>query len=107
MPGKPRSGAPLAQHRARTRRRSQMGRHASTPSRSGIAGRPALLGGLAVLLVAAIGLGLVWWRSGDDDTAAAADCSDRQTVRVTVAPEVGPLVEQLLSEPASLGGGAC
>jgi VWA domain-containing protein len=84
-----------------------MGRHASTPSRSGIAGRPALLGGLAVLLVAAIGLGLVWWRSGDDDSAATADCSDRQTVRVTVAPEVGPLVEQLLAEPASLGGGAC
>ena len=84
-----------------------MGRHASTPSRSGIAGRPALLGGLAVLLVAAIGLGLVWWRSGDDDAADAAGCSDRQTVRVTVAPEVGPLVEQLLAEPASLGGGAC
>ena len=84
-----------------------MGRHASTPSRSGIAGRPALLGGLAVLLVAAIGLGLVWWRSGDDDAADAAGCSDRQTVRVTVAPEVGPLVEQLLEEPASLGGGAC
>ncbi|WP_138734419.1 substrate-binding domain-containing protein [Modestobacter excelsi] len=83
-----------------------MGRHASTPSRSRIAGRPALLGGLAVLLIAAIGLGLVWWRSGDDD-AEAADCSDRQTVRVTVAPEVGPLVERLLSRPEPLGGGAC
>ncbi|CCH85988.1 conserved protein of unknown function; putative vWA domain [Modestobacter italicus] len=84
-----------------------MGRHASTPSRSGIAGRPALLGGLAVLLVAAIGLGVVWWRSGDDGTADAATCSDRQTVRVTVAPEVGPLVERLLADPAPLGGGAC
>ncbi len=83
-----------------------MGRHASTPSRSGIAGRPALLGGLAVLLVAAIGLGLLWWQTGDD-TADAADCGDRQTVRVTVAPEVGPLVEELLARPAPLGGGAC
>jgi Ca-activated chloride channel family protein len=83
-----------------------MGRHASTPSRSGIAGRPALLGGLAVLLVAALGLGLLWWQTGDD-TADAADCGDRQTVRVTVAPEVGPLVEQLLARPTQLGGGAC
>jgi Ca-activated chloride channel family protein len=84
-----------------------MGRHASRPSRSGIAGRPALLGGLSLLLVAAIGLGLVWWRSGDEDGTAASDCSDEQTVRVTVAPEVGPLVQELLSRPESLGGGAC
>jgi Ca-activated chloride channel family protein len=85
-----------------------MGRHAHNRARAGIARRPALLGGIAVLLVAVVAAGLLWWVSRDDDAAAdGTACSDRQTVRVTVAPEVGPLVQQLLADPQSLGDGAC
>jgi len=86
-----------------------MGRHASTSARSGIAARPALLGGLAVLLVAVLAAGLViWWVGRDDDAAAdSAGCTGQQTVRVTVAPEVGALAQQLLAQPQPLGGDAC
>jgi Ca-activated chloride channel homolog len=84
-----------------------MGRHAShrAPS-SGFARRPALLGGLAVVLVAVLALSVAWWVTGPDDDAAVAGCQE-QTVRVTVAPEVGALVEQLLAEPAELSEGVC
>ncbi|MCW2510351.1 MAG: uncharacterized protein JWP68_3499 [Modestobacter sp.] len=85
-----------------------MGRHASPRARSRIVSRPALLAGLALLLVAVVAAGLVWGMPGGDDAAAdATTCSDEQTVRVTVAPEVGPLVQQLLKEPQSLGNGVC
>ncbi|MBB3676937.1 substrate-binding domain-containing protein [Modestobacter versicolor] len=89
-----------------------MGRHASQRAhrraRTGLAGRPALLGGLAVLLVAVLAAGLVWWTSRDDDAVAdAPGCADEQTVRVTVAPEVESLVRELLAEPPSLGGDSC
>ena len=81
-----------------------MGRHTTTRSR---APRPPLLAGLAVLLVAVVAGSLVWWVRTDGDDVAAGSCSDRQTVRVTVAPEVGALAEQLLAEPQPLGDGSC
>ena len=84
-----------------------MGRHASTRARTGVAGRPALFAGLALLLVALLVVGGIWWSGREDASAEAAGCSDEQTVRVTVAPEVGALVEQLLAEPLTLDGGAC
>jgi Ca-activated chloride channel homolog len=83
-----------------------MGRHAQRRARSGIAARPALLAGVAVLVVAVLAAGLVWWRVGGDD-ARADGTSCGQTVRVTVAPEVGPLAERLLDQPLPLGDGAC
>jgi Ca-activated chloride channel family protein len=85
-----------------------MGRHADNHARFGLSGSPALLGGLAVLLVAVLAAGLVWWVSGDGDAAAdAADCSGEKTVRVTVAPEVGALAQQLLAQPQPLADGSC
>ena len=85
-----------------------MGRHASPRARSRIVNTPALLAGPALLLVAVVAAGLVWGMPGGDDAAADATmCGDEHTVRVTVAPEVGPLVQQLLKEPQSLGNGAC
>jgi Ca-activated chloride channel family protein len=83
-----------------------MGRHASHRARSGIAGRSALIAGLAVVLVAVLALSVTWWLTGDDDDAAEASCQE-QTVRVTVAPEVGALVEEVLAEPAELSAGVC
>src|SRR3954447_8607567 len=83
-----------------------MGRHAQRRASSGIAARPALLAGFAVLLIAVVAAGLVWWRAGNDD-ALADGTSCQQTVRVTVAPEVGPLVQRLLDQPLSLGDDTC
>ncbi len=88
---------------------TQMGRHAShsrARARSGLAGRPALLGGLAVLLVAVLAAGLLWWTSREDD-AVAVGCTDEQTVRVTVAPEAESLVGGLLAEPTALDEDSC
>ena len=85
-----------------------MGRHASTSASARITGRSATFAGLAVLLVAVVVAAIIWWPSGDDDAAAdSSGCGDQQTVRVTVAPEVGPLVEKLLAEPIGLDGDAC
>ena len=85
-----------------------MGRHASTRARSGAPSRAALLAGLAVLVVALLVVGLVWWSSDDDAASAdAADCGERTTVRVSVAPELGTLVQRLLDEPLELRDGTC
>ncbi|MGY1840885.1 MULTISPECIES: VWA domain-containing protein [unclassified Modestobacter] len=85
-----------------------MGRHAQTRAGSGLPARPALLAGLAALLVVVIGGGLlIWGQSGSGDPAAAGGCEDEQTVRVAVAPEVGDLVGQLLAEPIELADGGC
>src|SRR3954467_15218760 len=89
------------------RRGTTMGRHAQKRGRSGLAGRPALLGGLAALLVAVIAAGLVWWVSGADASADGSACTTQQTVRVTVAPEVGPLVQQLLADAQEITGDGC
>jgi len=88
-----------------------MGRHAYTRAHAGArtAGRrPALLGGLAVLVVAVLVVGLVWWVSGRDSaTADSAECTDRQTVRLTVAPELGALVQDVLAGPLALSDTTC
>ncbi|WP_254920874.1 VWA domain-containing protein [Blastococcus mobilis] len=55
-------------------------------------------GVVAVLLVVG---GLVWWLT------AAEACETRRTVGVTVAPELGGLVEELLADPIELDGGVC
>src|SRR5919202_1689648 len=83
-----------------------MGRHAQRRAHSGIAARPALLAGLAVLVVAVVAAGLVWWRAGDED-ARADGTSCEETVRVTVAPEAGPLVQRLPDQPVPLGDDRC
>jgi len=85
-----------------------MGRHASTSARSRAAARPALLAGLAALLVAVLAVGgIAWWVNRDDATTPTAGCADEQIVRVTVAPEVEELAAELLSAPQPLGGGSC
>jgi len=81
-----------------------MGRHAdSTATRRRFPAVPLLAAGVVVVLLAA---GLVWWLAagGDDDAEA---CGTRSTVAVTVAPELVPLTEQLLSEPGALGDDGC
>ncbi|MGY1856645.1 substrate-binding domain-containing protein [Modestobacter sp. SYSU DS0290] len=85
-----------------------MGRHARTRAGSGLPARPALLAGLAALLVVVIGGGLlIWGLSGSGDSASAEGCEDQQTVQVAVAPEVGDLVQELLADPLELGDGGC
>ena len=87
-----------------------MGRHAHTRARPDRRTRPALLAGLAALVVAVVVAGLVWWTSGDDEVGPAAragGCTDSRTVPVTVAPELGALAGQLLAQPLDLGDGAC
>jgi hypothetical protein len=76
-----------------------MGRHAETrPSR-----RPALPVLIAAgVVVALLAGGLVWWLVG-----SGGDCDDRRTVAVTVAPELGALAEDRLSEPIPLDDGGC
>jgi hypothetical protein len=76
-----------------------MGRHAdpTVPRRPA----PAVLiaaGVVAVLLAA----GLVWWVAGSGE-----ECAKRQTVALTVTPEMGPLVKGLLAEPIELDDGVC
>src|SRR5918997_3724508 len=80
--------------------RASMGRHAdpTAPRRTA----PLLLliaAGVVVLLVAG---GLVWWFAGP-----AEACETRETVAVTVAPELGTVTEELLADPIELDGGVC
>jgi Ca-activated chloride channel homolog len=58
---------------------------------------------VVVLLVA----GLVWWLAGSDGDAEAGACGSSPTVALTVAPEIGPLVEEVLAEPVELADGGC
>ena len=77
-----------------------MGRHAdpTAPAR-----RPApvvlIAAGVVAVLLAG---GLVWWLAGSGE-----DCDTRQTVAVTVAPELGDVTEELLAEPIVLDDGVC
>ncbi|MGY1746063.1 VWA domain-containing protein [Blastococcus sp. SYSU D00695] len=78
-----------------------MGRHAS-PASGGRRGWPpppaVLVAALAVVVLVAGGL--VWWLAGSGDDDAAASCGEPQTVRVTVAPELVPVVQDLLAGDA-------
>jgi hypothetical protein len=75
-----------------------MGRHAdpSTPRRKALL--PLIATGVVVLLVAG---GLVWWLTPTDA------CDTRQTVGVTVAPELEGLAGELLADPIELDGDVC
>jgi hypothetical protein len=76
-----------------------MGRHADPT----VPRRPAPLvliaAGVVVLLVAG---GLTWWL-----TASGSGCDTRQTVAVTVAPELGDVAKKLVADPVELDGGVC
>ena len=80
--------------------RASMGRHAdpTAPRR-----RPApvvlIAAGVVAVLLAG---GLVWWLAGSGE-----DCDTRQTVAVTVAPELGDVTEKLLADPIALDDGVC
>ncbi len=77
-----------------------MGRHADPTAPRRTAPLPLLIAaGLVVLLVAG---GLVWWLAGSADA-----CETRETVAVTVTPELGPVTEQLLADPIETDGGVC
>jgi hypothetical protein len=76
-----------------------MGRHADpTAPRRPVPVR-LIAAGVAILLVAG---GLVWWLAGSADA-----CETRQSVAVTVAPELGHLTRKLLAAPLELDGGVC
>ena len=75
-----------------------MGRHADPTSPRRGASLPLIAAGVVVFLVAG---GLAWWLT------ASEACETRRTVDVTVAPELGGLVEQLLADPIELDGGVC
>ena len=81
-----------------------MGRHAdtSTVRRTQRPAPVALV--VALVVLALVAGGLVWWLSAG---AGGDDCEQTRTVRVAVAPELGAVAQELLSEPQDLGGGTC
>ena len=81
-----------------------MGRHADVRARRR---NPVLLAVVGSVLVLAVGAALVVGWLGRDDSTAAASCTDRHTVRVTVAPEAATLVSGLLTGDQPLGRGGC
>jgi hypothetical protein len=76
-----------------------MGRHADPTARRRPAPPVLLAAGLAAVLIAG---GLVWSLTGSVET-----CEARQTVAVTVAPELGQVTERLLTDPIGPDDGVC
>ena len=76
-----------------------MGRHAdpTVPRRPA----PVILIAVGIVTVLLAG-GLVWWIAGP-----GGECSTRETVGVTVAPELGDLTGTLLADPIVLDDGVC
>ena len=82
-----------------------MGRHADTTSARRVQ-RPAPIALIvALVVVALVAGGVVWWLAGSG--GSDDDCATTSTIRVTVAPELGDVAQELLAEPQDLGGGAC
>ncbi len=77
-----------------------MGRHADRRPSRRLPTLPVLIA--AVVAVALVAGGLVWWLSGSD-----GPCDTRRTVAVTVAPELGEIAEKTLADPIELDGGGC
>ncbi len=78
-----------------------MGRHADTLTRGRLA-RPVVAG--AVLLPLVLVGGLVWWIA---DGVGSATCSRTEVVRVTVAPELAEVTEEVLSDAEGLTAADC
>ena len=76
-----------------------MGRHAdpTAPRRA----TPGVLVAAAIVAVLVAG-GLVWWLASGGE-----ECATRQSVQVTVAPELGDLAQELLAHPLPMAGNAC
>jgi Ca-activated chloride channel family protein len=77
-----------------------MGRHAThstTTTSRGWRPPPAVLVA-AVAVVVLVAGALVWWLAGSD--SGSGDCGDAESVRVTVAPELAPVAQELLSGDA-------
>lgn len=76
-----------------------MGRHTDPTAARRTALLSLLSAGIVVLLAAG---GLAWWLTGSGEA-----CQTRETVAVTVAPELGTVAGELLAGPIETGGGVC
>lgn len=76
-----------------------MGRHADPTAPRRPAPLVLIAAAVAAVLVAG---GLVWWLAGSGE-----ECATKQTVAVTVAPELGDLTDELLADPIALDDGVC
>ncbi|MGY1740333.1 MULTISPECIES: VWA domain-containing protein [unclassified Blastococcus] len=77
-----------------------MGRHASTTTATRRAWPPPpLVLVAAVAVVVLVAGGLVWWLAGSDG-GGSGGCADPVAVRVTTAPEIAPVAQELLAGDA-------
>lgn len=83
-----------------------MGRHADNAHKHGTGPTRLhlILGGA---LVVALVSGLLVWSLGNGEDAPGLPCASPGVVRITVVPELGGLVSDLLAEPIDLGDDAC
>jgi hypothetical protein len=76
-----------------------MGRHANRTPKGRLATPVLIAAGVVPLLVAG---GLVWWLVGSGE-----DCESAQVVRVTVAPELAPVAEEVLNDADGVPAAEC